>query len=81
MFNRKTEAEPMTPILYRNFQINPIFDYDNGTSDVEYWNTNNEEESGYLHEATLWRVKKEIDDKIINEQPSHLVETFGPSQS
>lgn len=51
-------------LTYRNYSIEIIFDYKNGTFDFQYQNNDDSEDSGLGARTTLKNIKEDIDSRI-----------------
>lgn len=50
--------------IYRGFKIYFVFNYTNGTSDIEYYRLSDPEDNGMIARGTLEKVKEAIDERL-----------------
>lgn len=55
-------------LTYKNYTIETIFDYKNGTFDFQYQNNDDSEDSGLGVRTTLKAVKEDIDERILEKE-------------
>jgi len=54
----------LKPTEYRGFCVNPVFDFQNGKGDFEFYRLSDPEESGLMRFKTLEYVKAEINARL-----------------